>query len=73
MNVRPFAWLAPFALVACSPAQAPVSPPLEGARIGGPFTLTDPKLYDGSVVGAWKKRFDEAPAPSAGSNPEKKA
>jgi len=40
---------------------------------GGPFTLTDPKLYDGSVVGAWKKRFDEAPTPSAGSNPEKKA
>ena len=29
---------------------------------GGPFTLTDPALYDGSVVGAWKKRFDEAPA-----------
>lgn len=29
---------------------------------GGPFTLTDPALYDGSVIGSWKKRFDEAPA-----------
>jgi protein SCO1/2 len=28
------------ALAACSPAVAPV-PPLEGARIGGPFVLTD--------------------------------
>ena len=27
---------------------------------GGPFTLTDPALYDGSMIGAWKKRFDEA-------------
>ncbi len=25
-------------------------------------TLLDPTLYDGSVVGAWKKRFDEAAA-----------
>lgn len=25
-------------------------------------TLTDPSLYDGSVVGSWKKRFEEARA-----------
>ncbi|OWK30292.1 SCO family protein [Sphingomonas dokdonensis] len=42
MNVRQFAWLAPFALLACSPdQQPPAQPPLEGARIGGAFTLTD--------------------------------
>jgi len=28
-------------------------------------TLTDPALYDGSVVGAWKQRFDEAVAAAA--------
>jgi protein SCO1/2 len=33
--------LAPLALLACSPTQAPSRPPLEGARIGAPFTLTD--------------------------------
>jgi NADH-quinone oxidoreductase subunit E len=27
---------------------------------GGPTTLTDPTLYDGSTIGAWKKRFEEA-------------
>jgi NADH-quinone oxidoreductase subunit E len=26
---------------------------------GGPNTLTDPALYDGSVVGSWRKRFEE--------------
>ena len=26
---------------------------------GGPTTLTDPALYDGSVVGSWRARFDE--------------
>lgn len=26
---------------------------------GGPRTLTDPALYDGSVVDAWRKRFEE--------------
>jgi protein SCO1/2 len=41
MNPRPLAWIAPIALLACSPAQAPSRPPLEGARIGAPFTLTD--------------------------------
>jgi NADH-quinone oxidoreductase subunit E len=27
---------------------------------GGPTTLTDETLFDGSVVGAWRKRFDDA-------------
>lgn len=43
MNRR-FAWIAslvPLALVACSPEPAPARPPLEGARIGAPFTLID--------------------------------
>lgn len=26
--------------------------------LGGPKTLQDPSLYDGSVVGSWKARFD---------------
>jgi NADH-quinone oxidoreductase subunit E len=26
---------------------------------GGAATLTDPTLYDGSVIGAWRKRFEE--------------
>lgn len=41
--------------------------PKPGSQIGrvasspvtGPTTLTDPALYDGSSVGAWKKRFEE--------------
>lgn len=33
--------LAAFALTACSTADAPGEPPLAGAAIGGPFTLTD--------------------------------
>ncbi|MBV8238202.1 MAG: SCO family protein [Sphingomonas sp.] len=32
---------AALALAACSPAQQPTRPPLEGARIGGAFSLTD--------------------------------
>lgn len=37
-----FALFGALALSACSPAPvAPARPPLEGARIGGPFTLTD--------------------------------
>jgi NADH-quinone oxidoreductase subunit E len=35
---------------------------------GGPTTLQDPALYDGSTVGAWKKRFEEAEAASAEAN-----
>jgi NADH-quinone oxidoreductase subunit E len=27
--------------------------------LGGPDTLTDPALFDGSRVGAWRKRFEE--------------
>ena len=43
MNLRFLsALLAPVALLACSaPDSAPQKPPLEGARIGGPFALTD--------------------------------
>jgi NADH-quinone oxidoreductase subunit E len=32
------------------------------APAGGATTLKDPSLYDGSMVGAWRKRFDEAEA-----------
>jgi NADH-quinone oxidoreductase subunit E len=28
------------------------------APAGAPATLTDPALYDGSVVGAWRQRFE---------------
>ena len=35
-------------------------------------TLNDPALYDGSVVGAWKQRFDEAAAAAAAAAQEKK-
>ena len=46
--------------------------PKAGSQIGrtascpssGPTSLTDPTLYDGSTIGAWKKRFEET-APSA--------
>jgi NADH-quinone oxidoreductase subunit E len=42
-------------------------PPKPGSQIGrkascpetGPTTLTDETLYDGSTIGAWKKRFEE--------------
>ena len=57
MNVRALAWLAPLALVACSPAQSPARPPLEGARIGGSFTLTDQdgkRLSDSSLAGRYR-------------------
>jgi len=32
---------------------------------GGPKTLQDPSLYDGSVVGSWKARFDAEEAKRA--------
>jgi NADH-quinone oxidoreductase subunit E len=32
-------------------------------------TLTDPSLYDGSVVGAWRKRFEEETVKAAGDAP----
>ena len=36
---------------------------------GGPTTLKDPSLYDGSTIGAWKKRFEDTAnkAPAAGA------
>lgn len=44
---------------------------------GGPTTLLDPSLYDGSTTGAWKKRFPElqeaggaAPDPASGDKPK---
>jgi NADH-quinone oxidoreductase subunit E len=52
------------------------------APAGGATTLSDPRLYDGSVVGAWKRAFDDrlkaaaearakaaAAAPAAGAPP----
>ena len=32
---------------------------------GGPTTLKDPALYDGSTIGAWKKRFPESEGAAA--------
>ncbi|CAA2141860.1 NADH-quinone oxidoreductase subunit NuoE [Hyphomicrobium sp. ghe19] len=48
--------------------------PKAGSQIGrvascpasGPTTLTDPALYDGSTIGAWKKRFEETSGGPAG-------
>src|SRR5262245_47898714 len=53
------------------------APPKPGSQIGrqascpagGPTTLKDPTLYDGSVVGAWRKRFAE---PVDAGAPEKR-
>lgn len=47
MNARIFALFAALAATACSPEAPPQRPPLEGARIGGPFALTD---QDGKAV-----------------------
>ena len=41
MNFRPLLLALPLALAACSQTAAAPEPPLAGARIGGPFTLTD--------------------------------
>lgn len=46
MNILRFTPIAAVALAACQPA-APEAPPLAGAKIGGPFTLTD---QDGRTV-----------------------
>lgn len=57
MNRRPLVWLAPLALLACSPAQPPSRPPLEGARIGGAFTLTDQNgesFSDAALAGKYR-------------------
>jgi NADH-quinone oxidoreductase subunit E len=48
-------------------------PPKPGSQIGrqasspagGPTALTDPSLYDGSMVGSWRKRFEAAEAAAA--------
>ena len=47
MNARIFALLAALAATACSPEAPPQRPPVERARIGGPFALTD---QDGKAV-----------------------
>ncbi|MBV9051600.1 MAG: NADH-quinone oxidoreductase subunit NuoE [Hyphomicrobiales bacterium] len=38
--------------------------------LGGPTTLQDPALYDGSRLGAWKARFADAAAQDAPKKPE---
>ncbi|WP_445500607.1 NADH-quinone oxidoreductase subunit NuoE [Microvirga sp. G4-2] len=40
------------------------SEPLDAVK-----TLQDPSLYDGSLVGAWRKRFEEQAQPAATSEP----
>ena len=45
-------------------AGRPVKPGPQSGRVssepaGGLTSLTDPSLYDGSVVGAWRRRFEE--------------
>ncbi|GGH20623.1 hypothetical protein GCM10007036_24310 [Alsobacter metallidurans] len=40
---------------------------------GGVTTLTDPALYDGSAVGAWRKRFEEEEAKAKAAAAEKDA
>jgi NADH-quinone oxidoreductase subunit E len=45
-------------------AGRPVKPGPQNGRVssepeGGPTTLSDPALFDGSVIGAWKARFQE--------------
>lgn len=36
---------------------------------GGPTTLKDPSLYDGSTIGAWRKRLHEPPEAGAVAEP----
>jgi NADH-quinone oxidoreductase subunit E len=62
-------------------AGRPVKPGPQSGRVssepaGGLTSLTDPSLYDGSVVGAWRRRFEEdaekkraAPPPAAAAPP----
>ena len=61
MNTRILALLATALLGACSPtADKPVDPPLAGARIGGPFALTDqdgrPRT-DRDFAGKWRVMY----------------
>ena len=60
--------LTPAALEALIDGFAKGKLPMPGSQIGrsascpagGPTTLKDPALYDGSGIGAWRKRFDDA-------------
>lgn len=69
--------LTPAALEALLDGFAKGKPPMPGSQIGrsascpagGPTSLKDPALYDGSTIGAWKKRFDEAAAQSTSAVP----
>jgi NADH-quinone oxidoreductase subunit E len=54
-------------------AGRPVKPGPQNGRVSSePFedikTLTDPTLFDGSVVGAWRKRFEEVAVAAAPSD-----
>ena len=57
MNARIFALFAALAATGCSPEAPPQRPPLEGARIGGPFALTDQDgkpVTDASFAGKYR-------------------
>ncbi|MEH3159848.1 MAG: SCO family protein [Sphingomonas taxi] len=56
MNILRFTPIAAVALAACQPA-VPEAPPLAGAKIGGPFTLTDQNgrtVTDRSFAGRYR-------------------
>ncbi len=69
--------LTPAALEALLDGFAKGKLPMPGSQIGrsascpagGLTSLKDPALYDGSGIGAWKKRFDEAAARSTSAAP----
>ena len=78
----PYQDLTPAAFEAMLDGFAAGRPPAPGSQIGrtascpagGPTTLTDRSLYDGSTIGAWKKRFEEtggtgSPPPEAPAAP----
>ena len=53
---RIFQALVPLLLIVSGCSGAPGEPPLAGARIGGPFTLTDPgkPVRDGDFAGKYR-------------------
>jgi protein SCO1/2 len=60
MNVRHLSWLAPLALAACSSDSPASRPPLEGARIGGPFALTNQdgrRITDAGFAGKYRVMY----------------
>ena len=60
MNVRHLAWLAPLALAACSSESPTSRPPLDGARIGGPFVLTNQdgrRITDAAFAGKYRVMY----------------